>query len=68
MWLESKFVFFWPLNKQFGPFLAVLARLGFSLKFLSVNPVYEQVNVLRTRYDLVSNYSKTIVPSRKLLV
>jgi len=58
MWLESKFVFFWPLNKEFGPFLAILARLGFSLKFLSVNPVYEQVNVIRTRYDRYQTRAK----------
>jgi len=58
MWLESKFVFFWPLNKQFGPLLAILARLGFSLKFLSGNPVYEQVNVLRTRYDRYQTKAK----------
>jgi len=53
-----KVCFFWPLNKQFGPFLAVLARLGFSLKFLSGNPVYEQVNVLRTRYNRYQTRAK----------
>ena len=48
---QTNLVFLLAFKKRFGPFLAFLARFDVLLKCSSGNPVYEKVNVLRTRYD-----------------